>query len=540
MLDAEKLLCDNALVISTVPRPQRTQDMHAPGDSIPFALSEVDQRLYEPRAVPLGKECGCICPGCKQPVYAKHCMSGKRAPHFAHAPGSDCVTGYETALHLAAKQLIEARAVLAFPELVASLKIVDDTGQVHEPERQLVTAGRRPLKSVVLEERLGQIRPDIRVDAEGLGAVLVEVAVTHFVDERKLQQIAQEGIPAIEIDLSKFRDATFASLEKALFDDPRCTKWLHHSDVANAKRDLQESIQWLLDAATKNAEAWARTHAAREKAERAEQAALHAYQTARLLAEVEAADARREQVAERKRVADESLRRRRREEIRRAAAFKARPEEQKRHILLRRLGLDRLPSILALNVRGATAFGVKDPLVWQATLFGGLVHQQPAKGNGWVVRNYARAWMRHRFSVPPERDMEANDAIDDYLMKLAAAGALIDCRTNSYVIAVADLTCFENLTAVRNDRNFEPARLQWTPKDQWPDQAQVWVLTETMKRNVHEAGRWFKMASEMHRNTGFSPIQVCEWASQIGATKEAIAHYLIRTGYLRVAPKVSA
>lgn len=512
--------------------------MRAPGDSIPFALSVDDERLYEPRAVPLGKNCGCICPGCRQPVHAKHRMSGKRSPHFAHAPGSDCATGFETALHLAAKRLIESRAVLAFPELVASLKIVDDTGQVHKPERQLVTVGRRQLKSVVLEERLGQIRPDTRVDADGLGAVLVEVAVTHFVDERKLHEIQQERIPAIEIDLSKFRDATFAALERALFFDPRCTRWLYHPGVAKAKRDLRESIQWLLDAATNNAEAWARTHAAREEVEQAEQAARNAQQTARLLAEVEAADVQRAQAAQRKRVADESQRRQLIDDLRRAAAFKARPEEQKRQILLRRLGLDELPPILSFNVRGATAFGVRDPLVWQATLFSGLVHQQAAKGNGWVARNYARAWMRCRFSVPPERDREANDAIDNYLMKLAVAGALVDCRTNSYVIAVADLTCFENLTAVRNDRNFDPARLQWAPKDQWPDKAQIRVVTGTMKRNVHDAARWFKMASEMHRNTGYSPIQICEWASPIGATKEAIPHYLIRTGYLRVAPKV--
>lgn len=513
--------------------------MHALGDSIPFALSETDQRVYESRAVPLGKKCGCICPGCRQPVVAKHCMGGKRAPHFAHAPGSDCATGFETVLHLAAKQLIEARAVLAFPELVASLKIVDDTGHVHKPERHLVAAGPRPLTSVVLEETLGEIRPDIRVEAQGLGTVLVEVAVTHFVDERKLARIEQAGVAAIEIDLSLFRDATFAALERALFENPRCTKWLYHPAVAKAKRDLSESIQWLLDAATKNAEAWARTHAARQEAERAEAAALRAQQTAKLLAEVEAADARRAQVAERRRVADESLRHHRLEELRRAAAFKARPEEQKRQILLRRLGLDRLPPVLSLNVRGAAAFGMHDPLVWQATLFGGLVHQQPSKGNGWVARNYARVWMRKRFSVPRERDQDANDAIDDYLMKLAAAGALIDCRTNSYVIAVADLTCFENLTAIRNDRNFDPARLYWTPKDQWPENAAVWVLTETVKRNVHEAARWFQMASVMHRNTDFSPIQICEWGShQVEATKEAIAHYLIRTGFLRVAPKV--
>jgi hypothetical protein len=60
----------------------------------------------------------------------------------------------------------------------------------------------------VLEEALGQIRPDIRVEAQGLGTVLVEVAVTRFVDRRKLAQIEQVRVAAIEIDLSLFRVST--------------------------------------------------------------------------------------------------------------------------------------------------------------------------------------------------------------------------------------------------------------------------------------------------------------------------------------------
>ena len=52
--------------------------------------------------------------------------------------------------------------------------------------------------------------------AEGVGTVLVEVGVTHFVDDRKPEQIRRIGIPAIEIDLSVCRDATSAALEVAL------------------------------------------------------------------------------------------------------------------------------------------------------------------------------------------------------------------------------------------------------------------------------------------------------------------------------------
>jgi hypothetical protein len=517
--------------------------MHAPGDSIPFALSNVDQRLYEPRAVPLGKNCGCICPGCRQPVYAKHCMSGKRVPHFAHAPGSDCATGFETALHLAAKQMIQERGVLAFPELVASIKIIDDTGHIHKPEKQLVAGGRRALSKVVLEQTLGKIRPDVRVDAEGLGAVLVEVAVTHFVDERKLDQIERGGIAAIEIDLSTLRDATFAALEVALFDNPTGTRWLYHPEMDKAKQALQTSVQWLLDAATASAAAWARMQAERDEADRVVQAARRKaeaeQEAARRQQEAERKAVQRQQEAEQKRVTDQALRRQRNEELKKAAVFKARPEDQKRQILLRRLGRAQLPAILAANVRGATSFGVKDTLLWQVTLFGGLVHEQAAKGNGWVARNYARAWMRHRFSIPPVREQDANDAIDDYLMALAADGALIACRNNSYAITIADLTCFETLTAIRNDRNFDPTRLRWTPKDEWPSQMQAWVVAEAMTPNVHAAGRWFKLANEMHRNIGFSPIEICQWASQTGGAKEAVANYLVRAGYLRLAPRTT-
>lgn len=78
-------------------------DLHArqsgPGratESIPFGKGTADGRMYEPRQVPIGKQCGCVCPACSRPVYAKHCRAGKRAPHFAHAPGADCGSATET------------------------------------------------------------------------------------------------------------------------------------------------------------------------------------------------------------------------------------------------------------------------------------------------------------------------------------------------------------------------------------------------------------------------------------------------------------
>jgi hypothetical protein len=466
-------------------------------------------------------------------------MSGRRAPHFAHAPGSDCANGFESALHLAAKQLIEARAEIVFPGLVVSFMVSDAMGYVHQPKKTLVAAGRRSLSSVVVEQSLGEIRPDIFVEAEELGAVLVEIAVTHFVDAHKLEKIKRLNLPAIEVDLSMLRDATLVSLEVALFDNPSNTKWLHHPAETEAKRALQESIQWLLDAAIDSAAALKREEAkaAREFAktqakERREQEVLRAEQAERRKVEAD-------KEAESARLAEEERRRQRNAAFTKAAAFRAQPEERKRQILLRRLGVDQLPSFLAADVSGAMSFGVMDPLLWQATLFGGLIHKQPAQGQGWVYPKYARAWLRDRFPIPSSLGHLADLAIDDYLMKLAAAGALIQGRNNSYAIWVADLNCFENLIAFRSDKKSDLVSLCWAPENEFPGYREIRVLTKTMVPSVANASRWVSFADGMRKNIWFSPEKICKCASQLGGTDETVALYLIRLGFLRAAPPLT-
>lgn len=495
--------------------------MHQLGESIPFALSESDHRVYEPRAVPLGKLCGCICPGCRQPVIAKHCMAGKRAPHFAHTAGSDCASGYETAVHLAAKQLIEARRMLMFPALATSIAITDATGHVHTPSKQLAASGRRTLTEVAVEETLGQIRPDVRVEATELGTVLVEVAVTHFVDQTKLARIATLGYGAIEIDLSKVRDATFAALETALFDDPTRTKWLYHPAIPDAQEGLLQSIQGDLRVAEELAARWAARQAEEEEAERQKQAELQ-------LAEKQ----RRKEEIERKRAAEQALRQRRHEELKKAAAFKARPEEQKRQILQRRLGVAALPTVLSAKVRGEMAFGVLDPLVWQTTLFGGLIHERAGQGQGWLKLDLALKWMRYRFEIAPRIARSADEAIGDYLLALCAAGAIVECNNDFYALAVADLSCFETLRAIREEPNVYVHRLQWAAPERWPTEIAVITLTKAMVRNGRKAQEWIRMAELLPKLTARPPLAICNWASSVGGEQNAAMEFLVRTGFL--------
>ena len=51
-----------------------------------------------------GLSCGCICPACGERLVAK--KGEKMMHHFAHKSGSSCEYGYESSLHLAAKDIL--------------------------------------------------------------------------------------------------------------------------------------------------------------------------------------------------------------------------------------------------------------------------------------------------------------------------------------------------------------------------------------------------------------------------------------------------
>ena len=61
-----------------------------------------------------GKECDCICPSCGEQLIAK---KGKiKIHHFSHTALKECEYGYETTLHLLAKDIIENANHFVLPE----------------------------------------------------------------------------------------------------------------------------------------------------------------------------------------------------------------------------------------------------------------------------------------------------------------------------------------------------------------------------------------------------------------------------------------
>lgn len=109
-------------------------------------------------------------------------------------------------------QLIYDRKVFFFPALIASVEVADATATVHKATKLIWASASRELQHVELEQAVGSIRPAVLADLAGFGKIAVEVAVTHFADESKIATLKELGLPAVEVDLSTVRDATFEVL----------------------------------------------------------------------------------------------------------------------------------------------------------------------------------------------------------------------------------------------------------------------------------------------------------------------------------------
>lgn len=179
-------------------------------DGNPVHISEVEK----------GLACGCVCPACGEPLVAK--KGTKMMHHFSHVSGSECEHGYESSLHIAAKTILTKARKIVLPMVYAEFET--DTFYCARP----VTDGpvEMQIDSVELEKRVDSIIPDIIVYSKNR-PLLVEIFVTHKVDEDKIAKIKQLGLSAIEIDLHRI-DSSRDSLEELLVDNVDHKRWLNN------------------------------------------------------------------------------------------------------------------------------------------------------------------------------------------------------------------------------------------------------------------------------------------------------------------------
>ena len=171
--------------------------------------------------VPSGKECGCVCPACGDELIAR--KGQKRMHHFAHRSNEDCEYGYESSLHLAAKDILSRSEKMVIPPIYVEFP------QSGKSKELLYLKKEIPVDRVELEKRFDDIIPDIVVDS-GDKYFFIEIYVTHPIDDEKLKKLKEKNISTIEIDLSKIkRDISVEELSDILLKTSPQKSWKYNA-----------------------------------------------------------------------------------------------------------------------------------------------------------------------------------------------------------------------------------------------------------------------------------------------------------------------
>ncbi|GHC08861.1 hypothetical protein GCM10010080_24890 [Thermomonas carbonis] len=216
---------------------------------VPFGLKA--GRMWSPKQVAAGRECGCVCPACEAPLVAKAADSTCRRPHFAHLTMTDCRAGYETALHRKAKELLAEHAALLLPawdgeaDMPNPPQLQDDTGQWMSGTRVEFPSRTAGLRNIRLEEAQGDYTPDVIAEDEA-GELLIEIRVSHAVDPLKRRRIQSEGKRLIEIDLSRLDPDALQDdvrLVQAVLHAPENRVWLACPEATDAWRESFRALK---------------------------------------------------------------------------------------------------------------------------------------------------------------------------------------------------------------------------------------------------------------------------------------------------------
>lgn len=187
-----------------------------------------DGKLLHISEVERGLKCNCICPGCSAPLIAR---KGKvMSNYFAHQ-NTECEYGAETMLHIMAKSILDKEKKVLFP----------DVNIEFGRSRKKLVSGPMLIEfdKVILEKRLGNVVPDVIIRT-GERFVIIEILVTHKVDEEKLQKIKDAKLSALEIGLSKLdREPSLESLRSILLDEIANKHWVYNVVAESYK------IKWL-------------------------------------------------------------------------------------------------------------------------------------------------------------------------------------------------------------------------------------------------------------------------------------------------------
>lgn len=167
-----------------------------------------------------GLKCGCICPACNKPLVAKKGM--KKMHHFAHHTKENCEYGYESSLHLAAKEILSNAEKMVIPPVYIKFPYSSKCDELLYDARSI------KIDKVELEQHFDSIIPDVVLYSGGK-KFFVEIYVTHRIDAVKLKKLREAGTSTIEVNLSEKAYATsIDELKEILLSNCPEKQWIYN------------------------------------------------------------------------------------------------------------------------------------------------------------------------------------------------------------------------------------------------------------------------------------------------------------------------
>lgn len=214
-----------------------------------------------------GHDYKCYCCSCNEKLIPR--LGNKNTWHFSHK-SENCNNALETGLHIMAKRILSERKEIKLPTLSvnkdeyllerkdfiyssSSKRIRTECMLIHNEnfnheyvdvdyEYEIVCRSKLySFDSVNIEKRLNDIIADIILYKNGK-PLLVEIAVTHFIDDEKRMKINDMKLSTIEIDLSQynknFLKMSMEEIERIIIEDTKNKKWIYNAKAENIISDL--------------------------------------------------------------------------------------------------------------------------------------------------------------------------------------------------------------------------------------------------------------------------------------------------------------
>ncbi len=182
-----------------------------------------------------GLNCNCVCPQCGVALQAKLPKTKEDfTARFAHHNAETCKYATETAIHMKAKEIIDAAKYVILPEVNASY---NGLHKLICKEKEII------FDRVELEHRIDNIIPDV-VAYKNDRPLLIEIKITHGIDNEKFEKIKALDISTIEIDLSDMDlDFNPETLYEEVITKTDRKMWIYNAIKENAVEELKREFE---------------------------------------------------------------------------------------------------------------------------------------------------------------------------------------------------------------------------------------------------------------------------------------------------------